>query len=138
MEDLDKLFRGAERLKPRDAMWKHIATRAELAKAPRGHGDPAPESAYGLRLAASMAIALGALAALVMVAKGPVARSAKSGGAEDFAGEPVAVNAVAAAPEEAELVDLELLDWHADLGEESETDWDGDGYLLATSPAEGE
>lgn len=131
MEDLDKLFRGAERLKPRDAMWKHIATRAELAK------PPAPESAYGLRLAASMAIALGALAALVMVAKGPVTQSAKSGGAEDFGGA-VAVNAAAAAPKEAELVDVELLDWHADLGEENETDWDGDGYLLTTYPAEGE
>lgn len=136
MEDLDKLFRGAERLKPRAAMWKAIATRAELAKAPRGHEAPAPEPAYGLRLAASVAIALGALAALVMVGKGPMRSAGKAGGAEDFAGA-IAVNA-AAAPKEADLLDAELLDWHADLGEANEADWDGDGYLLTTYPAEGE
>jgi hypothetical protein len=116
LERFEKLFREAERIRPPAGMWDRIAARAALAgKA----GDPArtegAESGRGWKMAASLAVGLGLLAALLMVLR-PAPRVAdKAGGAEDFS---------VARAEESSLPDAEDLYWHADLGEESGVDWE--------------
>lgn len=128
MEKFENLFREAERIRPPAGLWETIAARAGLAT----QGDapkPGAESGWGWKLAASLAVGIGVLAALLVVLK-PAPRVAEgAGGAEDFA-----VARVEASP----LPDEDDLYWHADLGEESGMDWGEDAFLLDPVAAESE
>lgn len=123
MERFKRLFSEAKRIKPNEAMWQRIAAQADLSSADRAAGGG---YGYGWRLAASMAIGLGVLAAMLTVISDPKGKDAKAQGTRDS----VALASAAAAKGDGNLlVDDELLLWHADLGEASEADWEIDPML---------
>lgn len=132
MENLDRLFRDAKRLKPDEAMWKRIAQGVEgAAKAEARAAAPEASSSrshWGWRLAAGFALAVGALAALLATHPGsgrsPEQASQEGPKPGQVAVAPRAVQAVAA--EENAMDDV--LDWHADLGEAE--GWDEDDALI--------
>lgn len=125
MESFKRLFKDAERIKPGEAMWNNIASRVDLPAREEREG-------WGWRVAASMAVGLGMLAAL-LVLRDPTRIAAGPGGAEDFSASQVA-DARAAET----LPDDDLLEWHADLGvqanesfdEETAEGWADDALLL--------
>lgn len=121
MEKYERLFREAERIRSPQGMWETIAARAGMT-AKRG----ARESGWGWKMAASMAVGAGLLAAMLVVLKPATRVADKAGGAEDFA---VARTDVSPLPDE------EVLYWHADLGEESGLDWEADVLLLDADAA---
>lgn len=129
MERFDRLFRDAERLKPTAAMWRNIAAKAGMpGSSGRGgsmSGDEAGmgRKSLGWRLAASLAIGLGVLSALFMVMGGPRTLAGDPGGAGDSA---VTAAAAGQGREDEALLDPEVLDWHADLGEEPAAEWESD------------
>lgn len=156
MENLDDLFRKAERLKPTEAMWKRIEAGArERLEAGLASGASGPDgssagnglavgeaaagavaaggSAYGgerhWRLAASVAIALGALAALFLVLRDPtgVGSAGSAGVASREGGNGSASPLV---QEEDPVLDEDILAWHADLGEASAMDWEYDDAFM--------
>lgn len=112
MERFEKLFREAARIQPPAGMWERIASRSGLAA---GGAAPRPESAWDWKMAASLAVGLGLLAAMLVVLKPAPQVAGKAGGAEDFA---------VARAEASPLPDEDDLYWHADLGEESGMEWD--------------
>ena len=104
MERFEKLFRESERIRPPAGMWESIAARAGLAlkagkagkadKADKAgetgeageRGAPiARETGWGWKMAASMAVGIGLLSALLVVVKPAPEVADKAGGAEDFA-----------------------------------------------------
>lgn len=121
MEKFEKLFREAERIRPPAGMWETIASRVEMA-AKWG----APEGGWGWKMAASMAVGLGLLAAMLVVLKPAPQTADKAGGAEDFS---------LARVETSPLPDEDDLYWHADLGEASGMEWE-DLPLLDEAAAE--
>lgn len=159
MENLDDLFRKAERLKPTEAMWKRIEAGArERLEAGSASGASGPDgssagngsngsavdeaaagavaaggSAYGgerhWRLAASVAIALGALAALFLVLRDPTGVGS-AGSAGIVSREGGNDSASPLVQEEDSVLDEDILVWHADLGEASAMDWDYDEAFM--------
>lgn len=121
MERFKRLFGEAKRIKPTEAMWRRIAAGAELPSA-----EKSGERGYGWRLAASMAIGLGVLAAMLTVISDRKGKAAKAQGTEDSVS---LASAAAAKGDGNSLVDDDLLLWHADLGEASEADWEIDPVL---------
>lgn len=131
MEDLDSLFRGAKRIKPPAGLWARIAGRSGLA--PGRRHDSGRRHEWAWRMAATFAVGLGVIAALLVLDPG-LGRMASGwmqgsdrdtlalgGGAEDFSSLPLDGSG---AGEGEVLLDQEVLDWHADLGEV--TGWDDD------------
>jgi hypothetical protein len=129
LENLDGLFRDAKRIKPHDAMWTRIAAGAAAAKqaGAETEAEPARHGARrGWRLAATFAIGVGALAALLVTAPGTGGGGSRgeSRTAQREGMEPMAVAAgQTQAGAEGETLD-DVLDWHADLGEGNL--WDDD------------
>jgi hypothetical protein len=116
LEKFEQLFREAERIRPPAGLWETIAARSGLT-AKLG----APENGWGWKAAASMAVGMGILAAMLVVLKPAPKVADRSGGAEDFA---------VARSEASPLPDMDDLYWHADLGEESGMDWVEDVLLF--------
>lgn len=123
MDEVERLFKEAERIEPPATLWRTIAARTRA-----GHG-AVPESSRGgewvRRMAASLVLGLAVLAAYLLVSRDSgkavlterprVAVASDGTGAEGW-------NVAEALPDE------EILAWHADLGEESAGDWDEDGW----------
>ena len=108
-------------------MWEAIAARAGRAgRAGKKAAPGARADGWGWKMAASMAVGLGLLAAMLVVLKPSPQVADKAGGAEDFA-----VVRAEATP----LPDEDDLYWHADLGEESGMDWEEDALPLLLDPA---
>lgn len=135
MGSYERLFKEAERLKPRESLWRSIA--AALAASPRSPARasatwgaaPLSEGAQPMvrpaapparaagegrpwRLAASLAIGLGMMAALAVLFREPPGMASGTGGADST------VSWLAADPGragEASATDG-LQEWHADLG----------------------
>jgi hypothetical protein len=143
LENLDEVFRKAERMKPTEAMWKRIEAGARasaerrkaenaagavgVADAAGAVGDPAYGGERHWRLAASVALALGALAALFLVLREPSGTGAP-GLASREGGNGSAAPLV---QEEDTVLDEDILAWHADLGEASAMEWgDDDAYMV--------
>lgn len=105
MENLDRLFRDAKRIKPDEAMWSRIAAGAEAAKASTWPSAEAPERGAhrGWRLAAAFAIGVGALSALMVSSVTSLTPATQ------------APQASLGAQLEEGMDDM--LEWHADLGE---------------------
>jgi hypothetical protein len=154
LEKLDELFGKAERLKPGEAMWKRIEAGARASAERRrmeaagasatrktagevAAGEPAYGGERHWRMAASVALALGALAALFLVLKDPTGT-----GAPGLASR-VGGNGLVAPPvqEEDTVLDEDILAWHADLGEASAMEWEYDEAFMVpdalVEPAEG-
>jgi len=136
LERFEKLFRESERIRPPAGMWESIAARAGMAlkagkvgKAGERGAPIARETGWGWKMAASLAVGIGVLSALLVVMKPAPEVADKAGGAEDFA---VARAAVSPLPDEDDLY------WHADLGEESGMDWveEEDALLLDAAAAD--
>jgi hypothetical protein len=146
LEKLDELFGKAERLKPTEAMWKRIEAGARASAERRkadsvvlaageagevGAASVAGEPAYGgerhWRLAASVALALGALAALFLVLKDPTGT-----GAPGLASREGGNGSASPLVQEVDTVlDEDILAWHADLGETSAMEWEYDeAYMV--------
>ena len=100
-----RVFQGAERIVPSPGLWRHIAAKTDL-RAGRQARVSAFQSSPWLRLAASVVLAVGLLG-LGISLKPKVKHIAPS----------AATVAVAEGAEQSDLVDPELLGWHADLGE---------------------
>lgn len=113
MKRFDRLFQEAERLAPPPDLWKRIEAKSVLGPS-RKPGSPEPAGMWGapaLRAAAAVVLAVGVLGLGVMLQK-------RMGGSAAYADSAAAQeDATAAMDRESEMVDPELLGWHADLGE---------------------
>lgn len=101
MKKSNRLFQDAERLAPPPELWKRIEARTALARGGR------PEAA-GFWGAPAMRSAAAAVLAVGVLGLGLIMQ--KRGGDDEGA-------AQATAGREADMVDAELLGWHADLGD---------------------
>ncbi|MDB5050056.1 MAG: hypothetical protein JWO30_3127 [Fibrobacteres bacterium] len=109
MKKYRQLFQDAERLTPSPGLWRLIEAQVELPSAgSKGGRGAAFWQSPILRVAASVVLAVGCLGLGLFMQHKPkqVAVTSVS-----------AVAADAADSEQLELVDPELLGWHADLGE---------------------
>lgn len=111
MDDLDRLFRDAERVKPSAGLWRSIAAASPLSG--KAEERSLRESQW-MRMAAGLALAA--------TVAGLIALGAKRGGNAEGAAPVITASAAAestapAAVTEEEFVDPELLGWQADLGE---------------------
>ena len=104
--DLDGLFRGAERLRPRPELWRRIAERSQLTS-----GAARSREWSGVRYlrAASVALAAGLLG---LGAYGLLRKPAEEPLREASAAPALSAQAGA----DNYLIDPELLGWQADLG----------------------
>ena len=103
-----QLFQQAERLTPPPGLWRQIEAQVEMQSGGRAPAATLWGSPF-LRVAASVVLAVGFLGLGLLTQRG--SRQAAVSPA------PVAVAAGAADAEQMDLVDPELLGWHADLGE---------------------
>ena len=144
MKRFNRLFQDAERLAPPPDLWKRIEAASDLApgtargpgarkpetrktEAPaRKAGGPEPAVFWGapaLRAAAAVVLAVGVLGLGVMLQKrtGGSAAYADSAAAQKAAQKGAQKggqeNPAGGMDRESEMVDPELLGWHADLGE---------------------
>jgi hypothetical protein len=108
LKRFNRLFQEAERLAPPPDLWKRIEAKSDLA--------PGRDAAFlwgapALRAAAAVVLAVGVLGLGVMLQK-------RTGSSAAYANSAVAQESAPAETErESEIVDPELLGWHADLGE---------------------
>ncbi|HKP97086.1 MAG TPA: hypothetical protein VJ385_15155 [Fibrobacteria bacterium] len=111
------LFRDAERLAPPPGLWRRIEAQARMDQEARDQGSAAGAAGAAfwrnpvLRVAASVVLAVGFLGLGLLLKPGPKRMAASPAPAA------VAEAQNAEGAEEMELVDPELLGWHADLGE---------------------
>ena len=125
MKRFNRLFQEAERLALPPDLWKRIEAKSELSPgASRNPGSQklgagkseGPESAVfwgapALRAAAAVVLAVGVLGLGVMLQK-------RTGGSDAYANSGAAQEGGPAETDrESEMVDPELLGWHADLGD---------------------
>ncbi|GEM_PF-5471340 len=115
MKKFKRLFQEAERLSPPPGLWRHIEARVGMKPVAAARGGGFWESP-ALRLAASVVLAVGLLGLGVSLRKRTGRTAAHASGAAASAS-PSAQAAGQVATEDTELVDPELLGWHADLGE---------------------
>ncbi len=102
-----RLFQEAERLEPTPQLWERIAERLELRPGRAAAGMVSWPSPF-LRLAASVVLAVGLLGLGIFLKAKP----------KQVAASPAAsASAMAESAEQLDLVDPDLLGWHADLGE---------------------
>jgi hypothetical protein len=132
---LKGLFDDAERISPPPGLWRSIEARAGLesgATGPAAQGaEPMDMNGEGaesrdgswMRLAASVALAAGLLGLGMFLKDRIVAGNAATAAAVQSATDTVAMAQSPATPKDmdSEIVDPELLGWHADLGEMDET-----------------
>jgi anti-sigma-K factor RskA len=125
LKKFNRLFQEAERLAPPPDLWKRIEAKSPLAsglpgprrtgRAPHGAGF---WGAPALRAAAAVVLAVGVLGLGVMLQKRMGGRAAYADSAATAASAASAEAGTAfEAGRESEIVDPELLVWHADLGE---------------------
>lgn len=121
MKRFNHLFQEAERLAPPPDLWKRIEEKSGLAPGPRQRAPGPPgrvsdaagfRGAPFLRAAAAVILAVGVLGLGVMLQK-------RMGGSAAYAASEAAAHEGTSdqTGREAEIVDPELLVWHADLGE---------------------
>ena len=138
MENYKRLFKEAERIKPGESMWKNIAaagSRARSSGPEHGRGHEAPlREARPWRLAASLAVGLGVVAALaVLFREPPLWLPGPPGTARRLRRPPGGDGG-----RRGSLLAEGLQEWHADLGvpagerfeEESAESWTDDTMLL--------
>lgn len=103
-----QLFQDAERLTPPPGLWRRIEAQVEMQSG-RTHSASFWGSPF-LRVAASVVLAVGFLGLGLFVQHGSKVAVSRTPSA-------VANAAEGAGAEQMDLVDPELLGWHADLGE---------------------
>jgi hypothetical protein len=97
------MFQEADRLTPPPGLWRQIEAQVEMTSARRARGADFWR-APAFRAAASVVLAVGLLGLGVFLQKRPHPMAA-------------ATATQAAAEQDVEIIDPELLGWHADLGE---------------------
>ena len=114
MKRFNRLFQEAERLAPPPDLWKRIEARTALVR--QGRPDAAGfRAAPAMRAAAAVVLAVGVLGLGLMLQK----RAGDGDGAAYAVSSYAAQDgAQAMAGPDADMVDAELLGWHADLGDD--------------------
>jgi hypothetical protein len=121
LKRFNRLFQDAERLAPPPDLWKRIEAKSDLAPgrrltAPRPPGRAADAAVFwgapAMRAAAAVVLAVGVLGLGMLLQK-------RTGGSAVYATSAATARegSAAEAGRDPELVDPELLGWHADLGE---------------------
>ena len=121
MKKFKQLFQEAERLTPPPGLWRQIEARVEMRPiADVSGGKMVFWEAPAMRLAATVVLAVGLLGLGVFFQKHPgrgLSSSATAANAAPMAAATAAKAAATTSDQDTEIVDPELLGWHAGLGE---------------------